>query len=489
MRFHKEVVSKLKFPDNSIIEGDSRMARRVAFFVLPVALLAFGLVLAGCKFPGNEVKGSYIISYNLNGGSGTAPSPQKVNAGSGITLPPDSGFSKPDCTFGGWNAATDGTGVNYGAGSVYTPAGDITLFAKWDDDGGEEGPGPGGGTGTDETTPEAVLDRLEKYMPRDKYETLFTNRYGSDYWKGLNPGKPAYDYYSYDNLRQAVKEMANLIYTLEVRDDNGVPSTWNYRSTVYNKTTGISKVIFEEPDFDASWNQSKPIHLFECDYGAFLGEGTENDRRREMAGFLASTIQETSAGTGIDPPDPSLPNQSGDRFDKGLFYNEELGHDDNSPPDYFTASEAWPPTPGKSYHGRGPKQLSWNYNYGHFSATIYQDRQILLDNPQLLVKQDGGGVLGWKSAIWFWMTAQTPKPASHVVMLSSWKPNSHQASHGWVWGLGSSIMIINGGLEKGFYEGQDFRVDTRIDAYRKIAAMIGADISGEKLDTGGMREL
>jgi hypothetical protein len=50
-------------------------------------------------------------------------------------------------------------------------------------------------------------------------------------------------------------------------------------------------------------------------------------------------------------------------------------------------------------------------------------------------------------------------------------------------------MIINGGLEGGYYEGMDFRVDTRIDAYRKIAKMIGANISGEKLDTGGMRPL
>jgi hypothetical protein len=273
---------------------------------------------------------------------------------------------------------------------------------------------------TGDTSPNAVLQRLEKYMPRDKYEALFPNRYGSAYWKGLNPGKPAYDYYSYDNLKQAVKEMANLVYTLEVRDDMGKPSTWNYKSTVYNKTTGRSKVIYADPEFNADWNLDKPVHTFVCDYGAFLGEGTENDRRREMAGFLASTIQETSAGTGIDPPNPSLPNQSGTRFEYGLFFNEELGHDDNSPPDYFQASEAWPPTPGKSYHGRGPKQLSWNYNYGHFSATIYQDRQVLLDNPQLLVRKEGGGVLAWKSAIWFWMTAQTPKPASHVVMLSSW---------------------------------------------------------------------
>jgi hypothetical protein len=74
-------------------------------------------------------------------------------------------------------------------------------------------------------------------------------------------------------------------------------------------------------------------------------------------------------------------------------------------------------------------------------------------------------------------------------MLSSWKPNAHQSKNGWVWGFGSSIMIINGGLEGDNYEGEDFRVDTRIDAYRKIAAMLGADITGEKLDTGGMRPL
>ena len=340
-------------------------------------------------------------------------------------------------------------------------------------------------------TPAAAVARLEKYLPRASYDVLFPNRYGSPYWKGLNPGKDAYDYYNYDELKQAVREMANFTYYLEVRDDNGVPSTWNYRATLYNKTTGISKVIFADPEFDASWNQSKPTHEFRADYGSIFGVGSENDRKREVAGFLASMVQETSGGTGIDPPNPSLPNQSGNRFQYALYYNEEIGYNDNSVGGYTqNPNAAWPPTPGKSYHGRGPKQLSWNYNYGHFSASIYDgDKFKLLNDPAALVRKQGGGLLGWKSAIWFFMTPQTPKPSSHDVMQSTWRPNAHQAKNGWVWGMGASIMVINGGIEFGFYEGQDFRVDTRIDAYRKIAQMLGANITGEKLDTGGMKPL
>jgi len=82
----------------------------------------------------------YTITFNLNGGSGTAPSAQKVNAGSSITLPSGSGLTRSGYTFGGWNTNTSGTGTNYAAGSSYTTNAAITntanaavtLYVKWD---------------------------------------------------------------------------------------------------------------------------------------------------------------------------------------------------------------------------------------------------------------------------------------------------------------------------------------------------------------------
>jgi len=71
------------------------------------------------------------ITYNTNGGSGTVPSAQIVNAGSSVTLSDGSGLSRTGYTFGGWNTLTNGTGTNYIAGSSYTPTSNITLYARW----------------------------------------------------------------------------------------------------------------------------------------------------------------------------------------------------------------------------------------------------------------------------------------------------------------------------------------------------------------------
>jgi len=73
----------------------------------------------------------YTVTFNANGGSGTAPAAQTANSGSSITLPDGSGLSRTDYTFGGWNTNTAGTGTNYSADSSYTVTQNITLYAKW----------------------------------------------------------------------------------------------------------------------------------------------------------------------------------------------------------------------------------------------------------------------------------------------------------------------------------------------------------------------
>jgi len=74
---------------------------------------------------------TYTVSYNNNGGNGTVPASQTVQSGSTITLPNGSGLSKSGFTFGGWNTNASGSGVLYGAGSIYTPHSNITLYANW----------------------------------------------------------------------------------------------------------------------------------------------------------------------------------------------------------------------------------------------------------------------------------------------------------------------------------------------------------------------
>ncbi|MCA9750042.1 MAG: T9SS type A sorting domain-containing protein, partial [Romboutsia sp.] len=90
--------------------------------------------------------------------------------------------------------------------------------------------------------------------------------------------------------------------------------------------------------------------------------------------------------------------------------------------------------------------LSWNYNYGAFSKFLYNDSSILLNNPDL-VQQDG--VLAFKSAIWFWMMPQCPKPSCHQVMQELWQAESGDYTMAKMYkkGFAHTNNIINGGLE------------------------------------------
>jgi uncharacterized repeat protein (TIGR02543 family) len=71
------------------------------------------------------------VTFSINSGSGTTPNAETVAAGSSITLPSGSEFSRTGYTFGGWNTNSFGTGTNYDAGSSYTVTGTITLYARW----------------------------------------------------------------------------------------------------------------------------------------------------------------------------------------------------------------------------------------------------------------------------------------------------------------------------------------------------------------------
>ncbi|HCC37564.1 MAG TPA: hypothetical protein DEQ14_08085, partial [Treponema sp.] len=74
---------------------------------------------------------TFTVTFNLNGGEGTAPSPKTVNGGSSVTLPDDSGFSLEGCTFSGWNTKSNGTGTSYNAGNKHTLTSNVTMYAQW----------------------------------------------------------------------------------------------------------------------------------------------------------------------------------------------------------------------------------------------------------------------------------------------------------------------------------------------------------------------
>jgi len=101
-------------------------------FSMSAALLFSALALVGCGGDGNPADGGkYTVTFSANGGSGAAPEAIIAANGSSITLPSGSGLSRSGYTFGGWNTNSAGTGTNYAAGSYYTPASNVTLYARW----------------------------------------------------------------------------------------------------------------------------------------------------------------------------------------------------------------------------------------------------------------------------------------------------------------------------------------------------------------------
>ena len=133
---------------------------------------------------------------------------------------------------------------------------------------------------------------------------------------------------------------------------------------------------------------------------------------------------------------------------------------------------------GVTYHGRGPIQLSWNYNYGQFGAALGLD---LLSKPQLVTSD---GVVAWKTALWFWMTPQSPKPSAHDVMVGKWAPSSADLAAGRKPGFGMTVNIINGGLECGIPG--DSRVKDRMGFYTRFVSMLGTT-EGENVDCATMK--
>ncbi|KAE8698762.1 Endochitinase 1 [Hibiscus syriacus] len=200
-------------------------------------------------------------------------------------------------------------------------------------------------------------------------------------------------------------------------------------------------------------------------YPAFASNGNQDTRKREIAAFLAQTSHET---TGWWPTAPDGP------YSWGYCYNREQ----NPPSSYCQPNPTYPCASGRQYFGRGPMQLSWNYNYGQCGRAIRVD---LLKNPDLLATD---ATISFKSAFWFWMTAQPPKPSCHNVIVGAWSPSGSDQAAGRVPGYGVITNIINGGLECG--RGRNAQVEDRIGFYKRYCDVLGVSY-GNNLDCYNQR--
>ncbi|PWZ08322.1 Chitinase 10 [Zea mays] len=193
----------------------------------------------------------------------------------------------------------------------------------------------------------------------------------------------------------------------------------------------------------------------------FGGDGDLATRKREVAAFLAHVSHETTGGWATAPDGP---------FAWGLCFKEEI----TPPIDYCDASSTqWPCVAGKSYHGRGPIQLSWNFNYGPAGQALGFDG---LGSPDVVAADPE---VAFKTALWFWMTPRAPKPSCHDVMVGRYRPSAADVAANRTAGYGLTTNIINGGIECG--KSGVPQVDDRIGFFREYCKLLRVDV-GTNLD-------
>lgn len=200
-------------------------------------------------------------------------------------------------------------------------------------------------------------------------------------------------------------------------------------------------------------------------FGAFGTTGDPDTRKREIAAFLAQTSHETTGGWATAPDGP---------YAWGYCFKEEQ----NAASDYCSPSQEWPCAPNKKYYGRGPIQISYNYNYGPAGKAIGSD---LLGNPDLVASDPA---ISFKTALWFWMTPQSPKPSSHDAITGVWQPTAADSGAGRVPGYGVVTNIINGGIECG--KGSNPQVEDRIGFFKRYCTILGVS-PGDNLDCYNQR--
>ncbi|MFD5030746.1 glycoside hydrolase family 19 protein [Streptomyces sp. NPDC058220] len=165
-------------------------------------------------------------------------------------------------------------------------------------------------------------------------------------------------------------------------------------------------------------------------YPGFAKTGSDTVKKQEAAAFLANVNHETG----------------------GLVYVVE--QNTANYPHYCDPNQSYGCPAGQAaYYGRGPIQLSWNFNYKAAGDALGID---LLRNPWL-VQNDSS--VAWKTGLWYWNTQNGPGTMTpHNAMVNGA-------------GFGQTIRSINGSLE---CDGRNpAQVQSRINAYQRFVQILG----------------
>ncbi|WP_199551071.1 chitinase [Streptomyces sp. N35] len=170
-------------------------------------------------------------------------------------------------------------------------------------------------------------------------------------------------------------------------------------------------------------------------YPGFSNTGSDTVKKQEAAAFLANVSHETGGLVHVvEQNTANYPHYC----DTTQPYGCPAGHD--------------------KYYGRGPIQLSWNFNYKAAGDALGID---LLNHPDL-VQNDSA--VAWKTGLWYWNTQSGPGTMTpHAAMTNGA-------------GFGETIRAINGTLECN--GGNPAQVQSRIDKYQQFTQLLGVEPGG-----------
>jgi len=165
-------------------------------------------------------------------------------------------------------------------------------------------------------------------------------------------------------------------------------------------------------------------------FPGFATTGSDTVKKQEAAAFLANVNHETG----------------------GLVYIVE--QNTANYPHYCDTSQPYGcPAGTAAYYGRGPIQLSWNFNYKAAGDAL--GINLLADPYQV----ERNASVAWKTGLWYWNTQSGPGTMTpHNAMVNSR-------------GFGETIRSINGSIECN--GGNPAQVQSRVDAYNRFVQILG----------------
>jgi predicted chitinase len=196
---------------------------------------------------------------------------------------------------------------------------------------------------------------------------------------------------------------------------------------------GSSGFVVSEAQFDQMFPNRNSFYTYSglvaalSAYPGFATTGSTTVQKQEAAAFLANVDHETG----------------------GLVYINEIDQSGN-----YCASEPYGcPAGTYAYYGRGPIQLSWNFNYKAAGDALGID---LLDNPNLVATD---AATSWKTGLWYWNTQTGPgSMTAHNAMVTGA-------------GFGQTIRALNGSIECN--GGNTAEMQDRVNDYQAFVQILG----------------